>query len=265
MLRPKYGTSSLIAAILFFALPESPKFLARYPTRWPELENLLLRMRRAILPGTQFTHVAEQQMTSNVRLSALINHEFRRDTFALWVAFLTCLFTIYMVFSWLPAMLVAAGFTPAQASLGLEIYNAGGVAGALACALVIARYGSRWPLIACCAGGSALALIAVDHVVASSFPKLIAAITIHGFFANAVQSILFALSAFVYPTPIRARGSAFAVAFGRCGAILAGSVGAFVISSNSARYFLLLASALFITMIALGVQRRHIPAQSSSR
>jgi AAHS family 4-hydroxybenzoate transporter-like MFS transporter len=61
---------------------------------------------------------------------------------------------IYSAFSWLPMMLISAGLDTRVASLGLTAYNGGGVLGALLCALAIARYGSRAPLIACCAEGA---------------------------------------------------------------------------------------------------------------
>jgi AAHS family 4-hydroxybenzoate transporter-like MFS transporter len=54
-------------------------------------------------------------------------------------------------------MLTAEGLDIAVAGAGLTAYNLGGVFGALACAILITRYGSRWPLALCCAGGAASA------------------------------------------------------------------------------------------------------------
>src|SRR4051794_13610643 len=82
-----------------------------------------------------------------------------RDTVALWVAFFCCLFAIYSAFSWLPTVLTTEGFSPQVAGAGLTAYNLGGVFGALGCAQLIARFGSRWPMIICAAGGAAMALL----------------------------------------------------------------------------------------------------------
>jgi AAHS family 4-hydroxybenzoate transporter-like MFS transporter len=71
---------------------------------------------------------------------------------------------------------------------------------------------------------------------------------------------MFALCAHVYPTAIRARGAAWAVAFGRLGAILSGAVGALMLSSGTSAYFIRLATAMFLVLIALSLVRRHIPA-----
>ena len=250
----------VLCVLLFFSLPESPRFLARDSNRWPELARLVARMSQAAGPETQFTDCAEAGIPSHVRMSALLSHEFRRDTLALWTAFLVCLFSIYTIFNWLPTMLVFTGVASTNASLALAAWNAGGVAGAVVVSLIIARFGSRWPLIGCCALGSLTTLAAAQPTIASHFRLLMAALIAYGFFINAVQSTLFALCAFVYPTPIRARGVACAVSLGQVGAVLAGIAGALALSSSSTRFYLMLSGALLLVLTSLATIRRHIPA-----
>jgi AAHS family 4-hydroxybenzoate transporter-like MFS transporter len=79
-------------------------------------------------------------------------------------------------------------------------------------------------------------------------------------FVNAVQSTMYALCAFMYPTSVRATGTASALAFGRLGAILSAFAGAAVITAGGAMaYLALLGTAMVFAMIALLVVRRHIP------
>jgi AAHS family 4-hydroxybenzoate transporter-like MFS transporter len=79
-------------------------------------------------------------------------------------------------------------------------------------------------------------------------------------FVNAVQSTMYALCAFMYPTSVRATGTASALAFGRLGAILSAFAGAAVITAGGAMaYLTLLGSAMVFAMIALLIVRRHIP------
>ena len=77
-----------------------------------------------------------------------------RDTLSIWCAFFMCLLTIYAAFSWLPTMLSAEGLSLMVASRGLAAYNMGGVVGALGCALLVTRFGSKIPLLLCCTGGA---------------------------------------------------------------------------------------------------------------
>lgn len=66
---PRYGWRGLSFAggalplvlgfVLVRALPESPRYLARRPARWPELGALLARMERPVAPGTAFTDLKD--------------------------------------------------------------------------------------------------------------------------------------------------------------------------------------------------------------
>jgi AAHS family 4-hydroxybenzoate transporter-like MFS transporter len=89
---------------------------------------------------------------------------------------------------------------------------------------------------------------------------LIFGLGVHGLFVNAVQSTMYALCAYVYPTGVRATGTASALAFGRIGAILSAFAGAVVITTGGASsYLTMLGAAMLVVMIALMVVKRHIP------
>jgi MFS transporter, AAHS family, 4-hydroxybenzoate transporter len=89
---------------------------------------------------------------------------------------------------------------------------------------------------------------------------LIVGLGLHGLFVNAVQSTMYALCAFVYPTGVRATGTASALAFGRLGAILSAFAGALVITAAGAPgYLLMLGAAMALVLLALAVVGRHIP------
>ena len=80
------------------------------------------------------------------------------------------------------------------------------------------------------------------------------------FFVNAVQSTMYALCAYVYPTSVRATGTASALAFGRIGAITSAFAGAAVITAGGASsYLLMLGGAMAVVLIALALVKRHIP------
>jgi AAHS family 4-hydroxybenzoate transporter-like MFS transporter len=83
---------------------------------------------------------------------------------------------------------------------------------------------------------------------------------VHGMFVNAVQSTMYALCAFVYPTAVRATGTASALAFGRIGAILSAFAGAVVITAAGASgYLIMLGVAMVFVLIALVMVKGHIP------
>src|SRR5690349_1262083 len=248
-----------LSVLLMLALPESPRFLVRRPGRWAELGRLLGRMSRPTAAGTVFTDIGEQRVETRAGFAALFEPGRARDTVALWVAFFLCLLAVYSAFSWLPTMLTVEGLNVAVAGSGLTAYNLGGVFGALACAVAITRYGSRWPLALCCAGGAASAFL-LQGVDVSRTGVLIFGLGVHGMFVNAVQSTLYAVCAYAYPTNVRATGTATALAFGRLGAILSAFAGAAVITAGGAWGYLgMLGVAMAGALVALMALRHHIP------
>lgn len=248
-----------LAVLLMFQLKESPRYLAHRQARWPELERLLARMSRPIPAGTTFIDSHEANVGEKAGFAALFKGGRARDTVALWIACFACLLAVYSAFSWLPSMLTNEGLSSGVASAGLTAYNLGGVVGALICAAAITRFGSRWPLAIFAAGGaiSAFWLMGVDPKAETS--TMIAGIGIHGLFVTTVQCIIYSLLANVYPTNIRATGTASTLAFGRLGAILSAFAGSAIISYGGAQgYFALLAGSLVIVLIGLWMVRAQI-------
>ncbi len=252
------------AAALFTVLPESPRYLARRPHRWPELARLLRRMGHAVDPRASFTDATETTMQS-AALRTIFGRELRVDTFALWGAFFSCLLAVYLGFSWLPTILTVAGLSPAVASTGMTAFNLGGVVGALIGGRLLTHYGSRTTMLTMAVGAVLCAFgmstMTIDRQ--SSVTAIIVMLTLTGGLINAVQTTMYALAAHVYPTAIRAGGVGTAVAFGRSGAILTGYAGPWALEfRGSESFFWLMSASLVVTCISLALVRRHVPARA---
>lgn len=261
------GTLPILCGFLLLALlPESPRFLARKRSRWSELRNLLARMGRPTAEATAFADLGEQATEKRLGFGALFEANLLRDTLAIWIAFFMCLVAVYSAFSWLPTMLSAEGLPIGIATSGLTAWNLGAVVGGLGCAMAIARFGSRWPMIIAAAGGSVSAFV-LQGVNAGDHTELfILGLGIHGMFVSAIQCTLYAVCAYVYTTSVRATGTASALAFGRIGSILSAFLGAIVITAGgSSAYLGLLGIAMLCVTLALMVVKRHIPSPKANR
>jgi AAHS family 4-hydroxybenzoate transporter-like MFS transporter len=228
----------LYAAALTRLLPESPRDLEHRPGRWSELARSVAQMR-----------------------------EWRGDTLALFGAFFSCLFAVYLAFSWLPALLTGAGFDSATASGGITAFNLGGIVGALAASVVISRLGSRGPMVTMAAGATAAAVTlgAMRIDPSQSIGPILAMITLVGGLINAVQVAMYALAAHVYPGAVRATGVGMAASVGRVGAILSGYAGAWAMDlGGSTSYFGVMAGAMIVTTVALALVTRHVPRPGPS-
>ncbi len=250
----------VVAAILWRLMPESPRFLARHPHRWGELRILLRRMGHAVHDEVAFADVGEMQIR-RASFTSLFDRAFVRDTLALWAAFFSCLLAVYLGFSWLPTILASAGLGSAVASLGIMVFNLGGVAGAIAGGILIRRFGSRRTMLA-------MAAVAVAAVVTLSrmtidaraaVLPIVLMLTLSGAMINAVQTTMYALAAHVYPTDMRATGVGTAASVGRSGAIVSGYAGPWALESHgSASFFAVMAASLVVTFAALALVRRHV-------
>ena len=200
----------VLAAVLFFLLPESPRYLARHPSRRPELVRLLRRMGHEIGDHVLIRDLAERP-APRAPIATLFQRDLRRDTLALWGSFTSCLLAVYLGFSWLPSVLTGAGFTPAVASNGITAFNLGGVVGAIGGGLAFSRVGSRAAMLAMAAGAIAgavaLSLMTIDARMARL--PLFALLTLSGGLINAVQTTMYALATNVYASAIRATGTAW--------------------------------------------------------
>lgn len=256
----------LFAGVLFLFLPETPRYLARHRNRWTELRPLLGRISQPVGPAKEFMDSVEQSAAKPAGFGTLFSGSLIRDTASLWSACFMCLLVVYSAFSWLPTALVSEGLSTANASYGLAAWNMGGVIGALICAVTVTRFGSRWPLALCCLGAAASSYL-LQHVNAhGSTQVMIYGLGIHGLFVNAVQSLLFALCAFVYPTSIRATGTASALAFGKIGAIVSGFWGVYlIVRGGGPMYLMMMSWAMLGVLAALLVGKRQIPAYSVTR
>jgi AAHS family 4-hydroxybenzoate transporter-like MFS transporter len=265
---PAYGWRALffvggalplvLAALLWRVLPESPRYLARDRSRWPQLVALLRRLGHDLPADVAFVDSYEGAV-GRASVASLFAPAFRRDTLALAAAFFFCLLSAYIGVSWVPSLLTSAGFDVAMANYGLTAFNLGGVVGAIGGAIVMARLGSRPTMLAMTAGAIlGCLLLASVPIGAQSTVALLAMLGWTGGLINGVQSTMYALAAHVYPTGIRATGVGTAVAIGRVGGIGSSYAGAWALESGPSQLFALLAGTLAVVFAALASVRNHI-------
>jgi AAHS family 4-hydroxybenzoate transporter-like MFS transporter len=255
----------ILAALLWKMLPESPRYLARDRSRWPELATLLRRLGHDVPTDAAFVD-SHERAVARASVRSLFGPEFRRDTLALGAAFFFCLMSAYIGVSWVPTLLTDAGFDVAVANYGLTAFNLGGVVGAIAGASVVARLGSRSTMLAMTAGAIAGCLLLASVPVADQATfAVLAMLGWTGGLINGVQTVMYALAAHVYPAGIRATGVGTAVAIGRVGGIGSSYAGAWALESGPSRMFGLIAVALTIVFAALAAVRNHIPSSLGVR
>jgi AAHS family 4-hydroxybenzoate transporter-like MFS transporter len=249
----------LAAAVMYFVLPESPRFLATQPQEREALARLLARIDPAGRYSTSDVFVlGEEPRPAESGVRGLFSPQLRWDTAVVSLAFLTNMYAVYAFFSWAPLVLTSLGFELVTAVRGALVFNLAGIVGVIAISWLLSRVGSRRPLAAAALlGATALAWLA--WFAADGLPALMSGIAVAGIAINAVQVGLYALAAHVFPTECRTSGVGFSLGAGRTGGIAAALGGGVLLTlSGASGFFAWIAAALLIATVAVLLVRRQI-------
>ncbi|MBM4221988.1 MAG: MFS transporter, partial [Gammaproteobacteria bacterium] len=193
----------LLAAIMYFLLPESARYLVTRADRHRELAALLGRIDPGrTASGAEAFVLSTPAGTESAGLGALFSRGLMRDTIAAWLVFGANVFAVYAFFNWIAVVLTSVGLDIATAVRAGLVFNLAGVIGSLANAWIIARFGSRWPLglMAALAIASLLHLAQLPLGGADSavlLPALMAGVAIAGLSITAVQIGMYAVCAHI--------------------------------------------------------------------
>jgi AAHS family 4-hydroxybenzoate transporter-like MFS transporter len=232
----------LVAALLYFRLPESIKYLARQAGRLDELR----RMAHAMCPGTPIAEdarfvLAEASAPGPSATGQLFHGAFALITPLLWVCFVSALMTNYFLNSWLPLIFERSGMPPAEAALASTLYHLGATVGGVLVSVLLDRFGFL-------AIGALLA-IAVVAVAGIGWPGLghgavTAFAALSGLTVLGAQFGNNAASGLLYPPAFKSRGVGWALAVGRFGSIAGPMLGGMLIGLHLPLQRLFLAAAL---------------------
>jgi MFS transporter, AAHS family, 4-hydroxybenzoate transporter len=260
----------VVVVVLFFALPESPRYLVTRPNRRDSLVKVLNRLIRS----DRYTAVDEFDLgdltdrSSGTRVSFLLAPLLVRETLALWLIFFTNMFTIYTFFSWTPVILSSLGLPLAAAVRGSITFNVAGVCGGVLTAWVLNRWGSRWPMAALGILGIG-ALLLISRLLSGSagdgpslsLSTLMVEIAVVGFVMIGIQTAAYRLSTHLYPTHIRSSGVGWAAGFGRLGGISSSLIAGWLLAQiQGAGLFAVLAGMVAATLIGALTVKRHLAA-----
>lgn len=241
----------MLAGVVFLALPESPKFLARHGGRDGELAELLNRIEPGCITGgasaARFV-LADDRSGGGAPVRALLSPRFRLGTVTIWVGWLAAFFTVYLMNSWLPILMNDVGFSLIQVATIGFLLQFGGTIGNIGIGFVMDKAGMHRTIIVStiCAGVMLLAIAAAPRSVLA----IGASIFVLGIFTNSLAVAFPVLAAAFYPTAIRATGTSWATGIARLGAIGGAAAGTVLVAIG------LDYKAVFLTLlvpVALGI------------
>lgn len=271
------GVLPLLAAVAAWRwLPESPRWLAEHG-RNAEADVIVSQVEKAaerrgrVLPDPEPT---PPQNATRLRLGELFSAEYRRRTLMLWATWFATFFITYGFTVWLPTLYVKLGGLAPSVSLELTLITGGvQVVGVYVGAFLVERIG-RKPLLVggfgIMAVGTAFGTIGVSLLQLTAWPVLFTAALVTAVGACLPATILNIYTAELYPTRMRAWGSAAGSAFNRFASIVSPIVVSQILAAGGGvslvfGCLLLVAVLGLVVLIGWGVETRNRTLEQLAR
>lgn len=223
---PQFGWKIMfyIAIIPFLALPIIWKFLPEslmYLTNKGKTEQVRTIVQKitpeqTIHAQTQFV-LDEVAKGDEAPVKALFQQGRMFSTFMFWIAFFMCLLMVYALGSWLPKLMIQAGYSLGASMIFLFALNIGGMLGAIGGGILADKFNIKKVLtIMFMCGAIALILLGFN----SPQFVLYSLIAVAGAATIGSQIMLYTFVAQYYPSTVRSTGMGWASGVGRIGAIV---------------------------------------------
>jgi AAHS family benzoate transporter-like MFS transporter len=211
-------------------MPESVAWLASRG-RIEEARELANRI-GVDLPESHQTHAAVDQPPHDAHRSGfagLFSAYYLLPTLILGCMSATGLLLVYSLNTWLPELMLRAGYNTKGSLAFLAVLNGGSLFGALAASRIADRLGPK-PVVAASFATGAIALVLLTF----NFPlaALLGVVAIVGLGTSGTQTLIYGFVANYYRTNVRASGVAWCAGFGRLGGIGGPMLGSFLITSG---------------------------------
>lgn len=235
-----------------FILKTLPDSLNHYMKKGDkeQVTVVLQKIDPSYVPSESDEFESEQIKVSGVPVSELFKEKRTRSTIAFWVSTFMLLLMVYGLGTWLPQLMVEAGYALESSLMFLLALNVGAMVGQVGGGLLADRNGSKKILIIMfLTGGVALLLFGLSFNAVVLY--LLAAIA--GSCTTGGQAVNNAYASVFYPSHVRSTGVGWALGIGRFGAIVGPMIGGLVLDSSLPLYanFLVFAVPGLIAAVAI--------------
>jgi AAHS family benzoate transporter-like MFS transporter len=212
------GIPALLIPFILKTLPESMTTLYRNGR-----QDMLAEIAQSLDPvlhltGEEHFVLRAEERVPNAPVKMLFAQGRGFSTLMIWLAFITGLFMVYSLSSWLTKLMAMAGYSLGSALNFVLVFNSGAIVGAIGGGWLADKFNIKHVLVTFYALGAV-------SLVAMGFTKetwlLFFVVFIVGGTTLGTQLLAYAYAAEFYPAAIRSTGVGFATGVGRLGAVAA--------------------------------------------
>ncbi|WP_198084103.1 MFS transporter [Variovorax sp. E3] len=212
------GLPVLLIPLILKTMPESLSFLVKKGDQ-RQLRAMAVRIAPEQVHATDAIYggsPADKVRAAPIR--SLFEEGRGLSTVMIWIAFMTGLFMVYALNSWLTKLMAMAGYSLGSALNFVIVFNVGAIVGAVGGGLLSDKFNIKHVLIGFYAVG-AISLTALAYT--KSTELLFLAVFIVGASTLGTQLLAYAYAGDFYSPATRSTGVGFASGVGRIGAIVA--------------------------------------------
>lgn len=199
---------------------------------------------------------APPPLAASAPLRTLFGGEMVWSTVLITAIYFLHVITLFFFQSWVPSLVVAAGFAPAKAALVAVWVSVGGIAGGVVLGASSMRLGLKPLVLSGLAGGAVLT--AVFGALPAKFAVLSLGSLATGFFMQGGMMGLYATVARTFPAHVRASGTGLVIGIGRIGSALGPVLGGALLSAGATRGGVAVAMAIPSLLAAILLTRFSI-------
>ncbi len=226
--------------LAYFKMPESVAWLVSRG----RMEEARALSERTGMPLPQADAPGVTVAAGRAGFAGLFSQYYLAATIVLGMMSATGLLLVYSLNTWLPELMLRAGFNAKGSLSFLLVLNGGSLFGALLASRFADRFGPKPVVVATFAiGATALVLLTMGFPLAG----LLCIVAVVGLGTSGTQTLIYGFVANFYRTNVRAAGVAWCAGFGRLGGIGGPMLGSLLISLG------LELNTIFYVLAGLGV------------
>ncbi|MBZ5749156.1 MULTISPECIES: MFS transporter [Metabacillus] len=253
------GISLLFIPFMLKAIPESLDYLLTHKQH-DQIVMIVNKVQPSAATTLDFTYKKKAQAQKSP-VSALFTKKFAVTTMMFWLACFCTFILMYSLNTWLPTLMLQAGYTLSSSLMFVAVLQIGSIVGTVILSNIIQKVGFKNVLIPLyLVGAISLTLIgfSTNLYLAYFFIFLIGAATV------GLQNMSNAFVAAYYPVEIRSAALGSTMAFGRLGSIVAPTYVAMLLTMNLQPQFNFIAigiAAVFGMIALFFVNDKHADYQ----
>ncbi|RLZ09594.1 MFS transporter [Acinetobacter sp. 2JN-4] len=250
------GIPLLLLPVMWKFLPESLTFLVK-TGKTEQAQNIIQKIspEQAITRNTKLM-LNEENIPTGSSVKGLFQQGRAFNTLMFWVLFFMCLLMVYALSSWLPKLMLAAGYSLGKSILFLLALNVGAMIGSIGGGILSDKFHLKPVILSMLMAGVA-ALIGLGFN--SPAYVLYGLVTVAGAATIGTSILLYSYVAQYYPLSVRSTGIGCASGVGRIGAIVGPILTGMLLTLNlpHTMNFVMISIPAMIAICAILSLKRH--------